>query len=59
MQNPSHGVAGPLQNHVHLVSSHRFPHIQSLGLEQAFRFLIDAPQIVKTIAPMAWSYVQA
>ena len=31
----------------------------SLNLDQAFRYLIDAPQIVKALAPMSWSYVQA
>ncbi|KAK4548858.1 hypothetical protein LTR36_008631 [Oleoguttula mirabilis] len=59
MQNPSHGVAQLLQNHVHLISGHRFPLIASLSLDQAFRYLIDAPQIVKALAPMSWTYVQA
>ena len=47
------------QNHVHLISLHRFPLIASLNFEQAFRYLIDAPSIVKQIAPMSWNYVQA
>ncbi|KAK5124381.1 hypothetical protein LTR85_001598 [Meristemomyces frigidus] len=59
MQNPSHGVAQPLQNHVHLISGHRFPLIATLSLDQAFRYLVDAPQIVKALAPMSWTYVQA
>ncbi|KAK5137958.1 hypothetical protein LTR08_005754 [Meristemomyces frigidus] len=59
MQNPSHGVAQPLQNHVHLISGHRFPLVASLDLGQAVRYLLDGPQIVKQIAPMSWTYVQA
>lgn len=47
------------QNHVHLISGHRFPLIASLTLDQAFRYLVDAPQIVKALAPMSWTYVQA
>jgi hypothetical protein len=52
-------VARELQPHVHLLSSHRFPQIASLGLEQAYRYLIDAPSIVKQIAPMSWNYIAA
>ena len=33
--------------------------MQSMSLDQAFRYLLDAPSIVKQIAPMAWTYVQA
>lgn len=47
------------QNHIHLISSHRFPLIASLNIEQALSYLVDAPQIVKQVAPMAWTYVQA
>lgn len=51
------GVAGPLQPHVHLISLHRYPSIASLNVEAAFRYLLDAPSIVKQIAPMSWNYV--
>lgn len=44
---------------MHLISAHRFPIIQQVSLEQAFRYLLDAPQIVKSLAPMSWSYAQA
>ncbi|USW56127.1 Putative SWI/SNF and RSC complexes subunit Ssr4 protein [Septoria linicola] len=57
MQNPSQGVAPQLQPHVHLVSGHRFPHVATLGTEQAYRYLLDAPTIVKQISPMSWHYV--
>lgn len=75
MQDPSQGVVQTLvgppyptsfatltmlqQNHIHLISSHRFPLIASLSIEQALSYLVDAPQIVKQVAPMAWTYVQA
>ncbi|TKA51952.1 hypothetical protein B0A55_12788 [Friedmanniomyces simplex] len=59
MQNPSQGLQAPLPNHVHLVSGHRFPVIASLDLNQALTYLLDAPTIVKTVAPMSWTYVQA
>ncbi|KAF2724238.1 DUF1750-domain-containing protein [Polychaeton citri CBS 116435] len=59
MQDPSQGVAGPLQNHVHLISGHRFPMIQSLPINQVFKYLIDAPTLVKQIAPMSWQYLTA
>ncbi|KAK6423081.1 hypothetical protein LTR81_004338 [Elasticomyces elasticus] len=59
MNNPSQGLQAPLQNHVHLISGHRFPIIASLDLAQALIYLLDAPTIVKTIAPMSWTYVQA
>ncbi|KAF7190692.1 SWI/SNF and RSC complexes subunit ssr4 [Pseudocercospora fuligena] len=59
MNNPSQGVAPQLQPHVHLCSQHRFPVVQSLDLRQAFRYLIDAPAIVKHHASMAWEYLSA
>ncbi|KAK4498307.1 hypothetical protein PRZ48_010965 [Zasmidium cellare] len=59
MNNPAQGVAQQLQPHVHLISLHRFPLIASLNVEQAFRYLLDAPSIVKQIAPMSWNYVSA
>ncbi|CAK4024521.1 Hypothetical predicted protein [Lecanosticta acicola] len=59
MQNPSQGVAPQLLPHVHLTSLHRFPQNASLGIEQVYRYLCDAPTIVKQVAPMTWQYVQA
>ncbi|KAK3672185.1 hypothetical protein LTR78_007938 [Recurvomyces mirabilis] len=59
MQNPSQGVAPQLQPHVHLISNHRFPHIAALDLDHALKYLLDAPTIVKSIAPMSWTYIQA
>jgi hypothetical protein len=46
-------------NHVHLISGHRLPLLPQLTIDQAFRYLLDAPTIVKQTAPMAWTYVTA
>jgi hypothetical protein len=42
-----------------LISSHRYPQVATFGVEQAYRYLLDAPSIVKQIAPMAWQYLAA
>lgn len=75
MQDPSYGVAPQLvspqvppsearantsqQNHVHLISGHRYPLSPILNIDAAYRHLAEAPTIVKQVAPMAWQYVQA
>jgi hypothetical protein len=45
------------QNHLHLISAHQFPLVGHLAINVAFKYLLDAPQIVKTLAPMSWTYV--
>jgi hypothetical protein len=40
-----------------LISAHQFPLVGQLALNVAFKYLLDAPQIVKTLAPMSWTYV--
>ncbi|KAF1820565.1 DUF1750-domain-containing protein, partial [Dissoconium aciculare CBS 342.82] len=57
MSDPSTRVAAQLRPHLHLLSVHRYPTIHQLQLEQAFLYLRDAPSIVKSVAPMYWSYV--
>jgi hypothetical protein len=42
-----------------LISAHHFPLVGHLALNVVFKYLIDAPQIVKTLAPMSWTYVNA
>ncbi|QIW96024.1 hypothetical protein AMS68_001542 [Peltaster fructicola] len=59
MQDPSAGVQPPLDKHVHLISSHSYPIIAQINIEQAFGFLLQAPPVVKQIAPMSWTYVNA
>lgn len=39
--------------------SHNYPLIAQLAPEQAVRFLIEAPMVVKQLAPMSWNYVSA
>ncbi|KAK6437845.1 hypothetical protein LTR95_005956 [Oleoguttula sp. CCFEE 5521] len=57
MQDPSYGVAPQLQNHVHLISTYPFPLVAQLPVEQAVRYLLDSPVVVKGTAPMSWTYV--
>jgi hypothetical protein len=59
MGDPSSKVAAPLLPHLHLVSAHRYAPVAHLQLEQVFLFLRDAPSVVKSIAPVYWSYVNA
>lgn len=47
------------QSHIHLISGHQFPLVAHLNLETAFKYLCDAPIIVKQTAPMSWTYVNA
>lgn len=42
---------------MHLISSHRLPLSGQLGLDGAYRYLLDAPQMVKQLSPMSWTYV--
>lgn len=44
--------------HVHLISSYRYPTLATLSIEQAVDFLLNAPKIVKDVAPMTWQYFQ-
>nr|POE93563.1 swi/snf and rsc complexes subunit ssr4 [Quercus suber] len=44
-------------NHVHLISTNRFAASAHLGLEGAYRYLLEAPQIVKQHSAMSWTYV--
>ena len=52
-----HQLTRAQQNHLHLISAHQFPLVGQLALNVAFKYLLDAPQIVKTLAPMSWTYV--
>ncbi|EKG21244.1 hypothetical protein MPH_01436 [Macrophomina phaseolina MS6] len=58
MQDPSFGVPQFLLPHVHLISSYRYPTLATLSIEQAVDFLLNAPKIVKDVAPMTWQYFQ-
>ena len=34
------------------------PHLPSISVESALRFLVDAPTVFKALAPVSWAYVQ-
>lgn len=58
--SPFNALANPCQqNHVHLISGHRYPLHPALNIDAAYRYLTEAPTVVKQVAPMAWQYVQA
>ncbi|KAK4997600.1 hypothetical protein LTR66_003013 [Elasticomyces elasticus] len=59
MQDPSQGVPAALLPHVHLLSGHKYPILPSTTTEHIYECLNNAQRIVKQIAPMAWTYLQA
>ncbi|TKX21598.1 hypothetical protein C1H76_6094 [Elsinoe australis] len=59
MQDPSYGVPNHLAQHVHLVSNQQFPFVGRMHIQQAFKYLFDAPQVVKQHATMSWRYLTA
>jgi hypothetical protein len=42
---------------MHLISSYGFPMSQRVSPEQALVYLSQAPQIVREMKPMAWTYL--
>ncbi|KAF2147415.1 uncharacterized protein K452DRAFT_293839 [Aplosporella prunicola CBS 121167] len=56
MQDPSEGVPHFLIPHVHLISSCRYPVTATLPPESVVDHLLQAPKIVKDVAPMYWHY---
>lgn len=58
MQDPASGVHQVLLQHVHLQSSFSFPYTpQPLSLELALDHLLRAPQIVREVQAVAWTYL--
>lgn len=43
--------------HVHLVSSNPYPKLPQVHLDIAVEYLIQAPRIVREVAPMSWMYL--
>ncbi len=43
--------------HVHLVSSNPYPKIPQVNLDIAVEYLLQAPRIVREVAPMSWMYL--
>ncbi|KAH9869601.1 hypothetical protein IAQ61_006809 [Plenodomus lingam] len=54
--DPSAHVPGNILQHVHLVSSYRFPALPALQPAQALEYLIKGPQITRDTSPVAWTY---
>ncbi|KIW05629.1 uncharacterized protein PV09_03500 [Verruconis gallopava] len=57
-QDPSFMVHNHLLPHLHLMSTYQFPLMQRVGLPQVLQNLLQAPQIVREMKPMAWTYLQ-
>lgn len=58
MQDPSYGVATPLLQHVHLLSTTRYPFSpQPMMPEHALEYLLQCSKIVRERAAMAWQYL--
>ncbi|KZF24401.1 DUF1750-domain-containing protein [Xylona heveae TC161] len=57
MNDPSDGVPQHLLPHVHLVSSYRYPILASLSVETVVDYLLQAPKVVKDVAPMNWTFL--
>ena len=43
--------------HLHLISSYAFPLYPRISTDQALSSLVQAPQIVREMKPMAWTYL--
>ncbi|KAL6710581.1 hypothetical protein ACN47E_008629 [Coniothyrium glycines] len=54
--DPSSQVPNQLLQHVHLISSYRFPSLPNLQPAQALDHLIKGPQIVRDTSPVSWNY---
>ncbi|KAI9725563.1 MAG: hypothetical protein M1828_003051 [Chrysothrix sp. TS-e1954] len=56
--DPGHNVHQHLLNHVHLISTARYPfEPRQLSIDKAFASLYQAPRIVKEQSPVAWQYL--
>ena len=45
--------------HLHLVSQHVYPVIQTTSLDGIFEKLSEAPKIVREVASMSWTFLDA
>ena len=43
--------------HVHLLSSYPYPVLASLSVEHALDYLLQAPRVVRDLAPVSWTYL--
>lgn len=45
--------------HVHLVSTHRYPHYGVLQLNVIVELLMQAPHVMRDVAPVNWQFLDA
>ncbi|KAL3419127.1 hypothetical protein PVAG01_09349 [Phlyctema vagabunda] len=57
MQDPGHGVHRDLIQHVHLLSTFRYPLLHQLHHEKVAQMLLQAPKIARDQAPFYWTYL--
>lgn len=43
--------------HLHLTSTYQFPLVQRITTDQVLQNLLQAPQVVREMKPMAWTYL--
>ncbi|KAH8881241.1 DUF1750-domain-containing protein [Thozetella sp. PMI_491] len=55
--DPSQSVHEQLLPHIHLLSTHRFPHKPRVELREVIEWLMQAPKIARDTAPFYWTYL--
>ncbi|RDW85246.1 hypothetical protein BP6252_02836 [Coleophoma cylindrospora] len=57
MQDPGYGVHRDLIQHVHLISTFRYPMLHQIHHEKVAQMLLQAPKIARDQAPFYWTYL--
>uniref|UniRef100_A0A8H7N8X9 DUF1750-domain-containing protein n=1 Tax=Bionectria ochroleuca TaxID=29856 RepID=A0A8H7N8X9_BIOOC len=55
--DPSLSVPQDLMQHVHLVSSFRYPAVSHINLQDVAKWLMNAPHVARDKAPFFWTYL--
>lgn len=55
--DPSHSVPQDLLPHIHLVSSFRYPSVSHINLQDAAKWLMNAPHVARDKSPFFWTYL--
>lgn len=55
--DPSLSVPQDLLPHVHLVSAFRYPSVSHINLQDAAKWLMNAPHVARDKAPFFWTYL--
>ncbi|KAI6780184.1 SWI/SNF and RSC complexes subunit-like protein [Emericellopsis cladophorae] len=56
--DPSFSVPQELIGHVHLVSSHRFPRVANVNVNEVANWLMNAPSIARDKASFCWQFLE-